>query len=339
MLRHLIHHWERRLYERDERRRVVRPFEWGLEFLGNGHAAHDPRKFIEQFNTEVLSESDRFYTPPPSRAADFDFDGFWLRFPSAVRTPYPENNTAQARFFPAGANDRAVIVLPQWNGDEEAHVAVCRGLNRFGISALRLSLPYHDRRMPAELARADYMVSSNIGRTIQAVQQAVQDARRAADWLRLRGVKRLGIMGTSIGSCVAWLAFVHDERLEVGVFNHVSSYFGDVVWEGITTSHIRQSLEQHLTREEVRRAWLAISPSAYVARMRGHERKALSISARYDLTFPVELSRLFLEDCQRHRVAVHKAFLPCGHYTSGRAPFKFLDGYYIVNFFRQAWKA
>ena len=74
--------------------------------------------------------------------------------------------------------------MPQWNGKEDAHVAICKGLNYFGISALRLSLPYHDWRMPPELERADYLVSSNIGRTIQAVQQAVQDIRRCADWLQ-----------------------------------------------------------------------------------------------------------------------------------------------------------
>ena len=57
MLRHLMHHWERRLYQRDTNR-VVRPFEWGLEFLGNGHAAHNPRQFIAEFNEEVLAASE-----------------------------------------------------------------------------------------------------------------------------------------------------------------------------------------------------------------------------------------------------------------------------------------
>jgi hypothetical protein len=337
MLRHLIHRWERRLQQRDTNR-VVRPFEWGLEFLGNGHAAHQPQEFINQFNAEVLAASDRFYAPPPACAADFDFDGHWLRFPSGVETPYPQNNLVHARYFPAGSGDCAVIVLPQWNADEEGHVALCRLLARCGVAALRLSLPYHDRRKPDHLERADYMVSANIGRTIQAVRQAVQDVRRAADWLLLRGVKRVGVMGTSVGSCVSWLAFVHDERLEAGAFNHVSSYFGDVVWQGITTAHIRQSLETHLTREEARRAWLTISPSAYVPRMRGHRRQALMISARYDLTFPPELSRIVFEDCARHGVAIRKAFLPCGHYTSGQAPFKYLAAWYIVNFFRKAWR-
>ncbi|HZS05849.1 MAG TPA: abhydrolase domain-containing 18 [Blastocatellia bacterium] len=353
MYGNLIRNWERRCHDRDIDKRQVRPFEWGLEFLGNvrhghngrnghhghpDHTAHHPKEVLERFNSSVLADSDSFYTPPPGRQADFDFDGRWLRFPSAVETPYPKNNLVHARYFPAGADDCAVIVSPQWNGSEEAHVAICRGLNYFGISALRLSLPYHDRRMPEELTRADYMVSSNIGRTIQSVRQAVQDVRRAADWLRLRGVKRIGVMGTSIGSCTSWLAFVHDERLEVGVFNHVSAYFGDVVWEGITTSHIRQSLEEHLTPEEARRVWLAISPSAFMQKAGGLRRRALMITARYDLTFPYDLSRIVFEDCARYGVKVDKVVLPCGHYTSGKAPFKFLDGYHIVNYFRRAWR-
>ena len=41
------------------------------------------------------------------------------------------------------------------------------------FSVLRISLPYHDRRMPPELTRADYAVSANIGRTIDATRQAV----------------------------------------------------------------------------------------------------------------------------------------------------------------------
>jgi hypothetical protein len=27
------------------------------------------------------------------------------------------------------------------------------------------------------------------------------------------------------------------------------------------------------------------------------------------------------------------AKLPCGHYTTGKAPFKYLDGYYLTKFF------
>jgi len=332
-----MHGVERSLHARDVNLRLGGPFEWGLENLGARETGDDPRTVIDRFNAEVIDASDRFYTPAPALSSDFDFDGYWLRFPSAIMTAHEKNDVVHARYFPAGNEGCAVIVAPHWNADEGAYLGLCRALNRFGISALRLSLPYHDRRMPEELTRAEYMVSANIGRTIQAVRQAVQDVRRAADWLSLRGIHRIGLTGTSIGSCVAWLAFVHDERLRAGAFNLVSSFFGDVVWRGLTTSHIRRSLETVLTEEEVRRVWMTISPSAFTHRLRRDGRQALLISARYDLTFLPELAQIFFDDCEQRGVPIRKVLLSCGHYTIGRAPFKYIDGWYLVNFFRRAF--
>src|SRR5215813_14055283 len=351
MLRTLMHHFERRLHARDVEARISHPFEWGLEFIGAGRGVtHNPqsaRQFIKDFNAEALAGSDSFYTPPPSSESDFESSAsgpdrrppfFWLKFTSAITTPYEKNNLVHARYFPAGKGDGAVIVSPQWNANEDSHVALCRALNRFGVSALRLSLPFHDRRMLDGFTRADFLVSANIGRTIQSVRQAAPDIRRAADWLFFQGYKRVGVVGTSIGSCVSWLAFIHDERLEAGVFNMVSSWFGDVVWRALTTSHIRKSLESELTAEEVREVWMTISPSAHTARLARERRPVLFISTKYDLTFLPDLARIFFDDCDRYNVPARKIFLPCGHYTLGQTPFKYIDAFHIINFFRRLWQ-
>ena len=146
-------------------------------------------------------------------------------------------------------------------------------MSRLGISALRISLPYHDYRMPAELERADYAVSSNIGRTIDATRQAVIDVRCCFDWLESQGYRRLGIVGTSLGSCYACLASAHDRRIRVNVFNHCSTYFGDVVWTGLSTQHIRAGLEQHIDADKLREAWMAISPVNYLDKLAPQERQ------------------------------------------------------------------
>src|SRR5215213_8833186 len=266
MFRRMIHSWERKLSRRDNDRKVW-PFDWGLEFLDHGWLASPKSEsnsgngsggiggdFLFEFNNLAIAESDLFFRPEPVR--HYSFDGHWLTFDSPLETPYRENNIVHARYFPVPdrskngsggtgtdverARGRAVIVLPQWNADAESHVALCRLINRVGIASLRLSMPYHDRRLLAGFTRAEYMVSANLGRTLQACRQAVMEVRAAADWLIAQGYERIGIMGTSIGSCIGFLAFVHDERLRVGAFNHVSSYFGDVVWEGISTAHVRR---------------------------------------------------------------------------------------------------
>ena len=363
MLRRVIHSWERKLSQKDLNRMMI-PFEWGTEFLcdfpatvdthskssaSNGHS-DNPRQIIFDYNERAITNSNRFFEPPAA-VTDFSFDGHWLSFPSFVRTPYENNNTAHARYFPVPthggrvngsraheverARGRAVIVLPQWNADVESHVGLCRLLNRVGLAALRLSLPYHDRRTPESLIRADYMVSANLGRTLQACRQAVIDLRGAIDWLMAQGYDRIGITGTSIGSCIAFLAFVHDERLSAGAYNHVSSYFGDVVWEGISTAHVRRGLETALTREEVRQAWLAISPNSYIGLLTRNPRRGLFLSARYDLSFPPGLSRLLFEECDHHGLNYDRTLVPWGHYTTGKTPFKYYVGYSIVNYLRK----
>jgi hypothetical protein len=231
---------------------------------------------------------------------------------------------------------RAVVVLPQWNADAESHVALCRLLKRLGIAALRLTMPYHEERRPAELERADFLVCPNVGRTLQSMRQAVSDTRAAAAWLRARGYSRVGIVGTSVGSCTAFLAFVHDEQIDAGVFNHVSGYFADVVWRGISTRHVRAGLEGSLTLEELRELWMPISPLAFTDRMTAQRARPMRfIAARHDLTFPADLSREVIERVRSSGVPLDVAWLPCGHYTSGQRPWVYLDGWKIVAFLRK----
>jgi hypothetical protein len=199
----------------------------------------------------------------------------FLRFTSPERTPYPENDQVNARWYPAAAAHQdsnrprqAIVVLPQWNADAFSHNALCSIFNRMGISALRLSQPYHDIRRPAELERSDYAVSANVGRTLSACRQAVVDIRCCLDWLEEQGYEHFGVLGTSLGSCYAFLASAHDARLRVNAFNHASTSFGDVVWAGQSTRHIRQALaEAGLSQERIRALWAAISPCSYFPKL------------------------------------------------------------------------
>jgi hypothetical protein len=226
-----------------------------------------------------------------------------------------------------------VVVLPQWNCKWEGQVQLCRVLQKAGITTLRLSLPYHHQRKPAYLERAEYLVSSNIGRTLTAIRQAVLDARRAGDWLLERGYKRIGILGTSVGSCIGFLAFAHDDRFSAGAFIHVASFFADVVWNGLSTRHVRQSLEAGVDLERLRYLWSPISPYPFVERLRGGSERVLMLSGRYDTTFLPNLSQQIYDKIDRCGIECDRIWLPCGHYTMGQLPFSAVVGYRLVRFF------
>jgi dienelactone hydrolase len=336
-----MHARERRHAQRDTNR-IVRPFEWGTAFIKEHVNGDDPRHIFRQHTQEVMRSSEDFYALP--EITDYQLADGLLTWTSAIQTLSPENNLVRARYFPAPPKKsgnvkprRAVLLLPQWNAQPESHVNLCHVLNRLGIAALRLTLPYHEQRRPPELERADHLVSSNIGRTIQSMRQAVLDARAAVTWLiEHEGYERVGIMGTSIGSCAAFLAYAHDARIGMGVFNHVSGYFADVVWHGISTQHVRKGFGEVVTLDELREYWLPISPVPFITRLlEMRPRPMRFIAARYDLTFPVDLSRNVIAEAKRHGLALDVAWLPCGHYTSGEKPWVYLDGWKIASFFRK----
>lgn len=344
MIARLFHAWERRLHA-VSKDRVVRPFEWGLDWIDlNGYSPDAlPEQILLDWASHAVSDSPRFFETPDTSEYTFrpNVDGATgaLSFPSALHTRYPENNTVHALYFRSNGRSqrrgrrtgkRAVLVLPQWNAGPDGHVGLCRLLNRFDLSALRLTLPYHDARRPAELGRADYIVSANIGRTVQACRQAVMDARRAIAWLASQGYDRIGILGTSLGSCLSLLTAAHEPRVRAQALNHISPYFADVVWRGLSTTHVRAALEGAVELDRLREIWLPISPHVYLERIR--EKKTLLVYAKYDLTFPVDLSRELVGEFNRLRIPHELAVLPCGHYSTGVTPFKFLDGFVLARF-------
>jgi dienelactone hydrolase len=361
--------WENRLTSVDDNR-VVRPLDWGVEWAHDwpcrngvpaGQTPADPETFFADYNQRIIANSDEFYSyrvptdfrlekrevqvfstralPDPKLEAKVrDTHAEFLRFTSPVSTPYPENNLANARWFPAKGR-RALVLLPHWNADALAYSSLCKVLNLLGVSVLRLSMPYHDIRMPAETGRADYAVSANIGRTLDAVRQGVVDIRCCLDWLEQQGKSQLGLIGTSLGSCYAFIASAHDRRIRVAAFNHASTYFADVAWHGQTTRHIRQGIEPEIDLERLRKLWLAISPMVYFDKFSRHRKKSLIIYADYDLTFLPEFSRQVVDEFVRHELDHRVVVLPCGHYTTGETPYKYMDGWNLASFFRTAFEA
>jgi pimeloyl-ACP methyl ester carboxylesterase len=177
-------------------------------------------------------------------------------------------------------------------------------------------------------------VSANVTRTLQVCRQAVLDARRAIAWLHREGFDRIGILGSSLGSCLALLTTAHEPLVRAQALNHISPYFADVVWRGLSTEHVRAGLDGHIELDLLRALWGPISPRWFLERVR--DRKTLLVYARYDLTFPVDLSEDLVREFRDLGIPHEVAVLSCGHYSTGKAPFKFVDGFVLTRFLRRA---
>lgn len=346
MIRDYFHRWEQDLAAVSKHERVVRAFEWGEDWIEPPGSSASGVHAVSEWVDRVMQDTDAFYTPGPTRytftkapdAIRATGEEGVLTFQSGYTTPHPENNTVVCRYFPAnpirapkpGSPRRAVVVLAQWNSDAEGHIGLCKLLSKLGIASLRISLPYHDARMPPELTRADYIVSANIARTLQVCRQAVCDVRLALWWLRDQGYERLGLLGTSLGSCLAYLTACHEPLVKAQALNHVSPYFGDVVWRGLSTEHVREGLEGHVNLEQLRDLWRPISPWSFLDRL--HDKTTLMVYAKYDLTFPVDLSLQLIAEIRRRQLPLEVRVLPCGHYSTGVSPYKYLDGWYLGKF-------
>ena len=61
---------------------------------------------------------------------------------------------------------------------------------------------------------------------------------------------------------------------------------------------------------------------------------ATTAGQTYDLTFLPEYSKVVVEKFVEHGLNAEFRVLPCGHYTTGETPFKFMDGWHIGKFLK-----
>ena len=326
-----IRRYEHARWTTDDNRRVF-PFEWGLDHIGGRREESDPRGFLNEWVPETLAHSEEWFAAPPAQdyvlhpPENGGTGGRVLTFTSHIVSPWPENNRVYARFFKARSSGPAVVVLPNWNAKWDGQLNLCRWLNALGITTLKLSLPYHDRRVARGHERADQLVGANVGLTLQATRQAITDTRQCLRWLEQQGYTRLGLLGTSIGSAVGSITMAHDRAVRAGAFLHVSTYFSDAVRTGMTTMHVWEGLRSKVGEDELRLYWSPVSPVPYLDRLRNSGQRMLMVSGKYDPTFWYEFTGEMFRSMREKGIDLETLVLPCGHYSLELAPFAFTAG-------------
>ena len=73
-------------------------------------------------------------------------------------------------------------------------------------------------------------------------------------------------------------------------------------------------------------------------RFAAQPKKVLVVHAKYDLTFLEQYSLEVLRSFSELGIDFVSKVLPCGHYTTGETPYKFIDGWYLGSFVYSAFK-
>jgi alpha/beta hydrolase family protein len=304
---------ERRLGSEGGPVKFAGPASVGPDYLDSGHDDDDLPRLLAGVSA-ALRDADAYFTGGSSPI--FRRQGSLLAFhsPSAGDGP---NSIARAQIYDCGRRRRAVVLLPYWNATREASRPFGTLLARCGVTCVQLSLPYHDERQTIGVGFARELACENLGLTIRSNRQAVLDARACLTWLEQEGYQRIGIVGVSIGASIASIVAALDARVRAAALLLMADDFADVVWTGSATRHVRASLEQRFTRDDVRAAWSVISPAAHAARLSARLDRLLIVSGELDTVFLPELTRNYVERLRSLGLCPAWTRYDCGHYTLG----------------------
>ncbi|NTI26692.1 dienelactone hydrolase-related enzyme [Rhizobium rhizogenes] len=272
-----------------------------------------------------------FFDEPSGSDQGFQRQDGWLKFPSGMSTDVEENNVVWAKITESGSFDQALVIFHHWNASAR-NQQIASFFSKRGITVVEIAMPYHfERRRPGS-AHADYMLSPNLGRTIQSVRQAVWDGRKLIRWLKSEGYREISVLGMSLGSWVAGLIAAHEPAVSKASLFLTAGSLADMVWTGRATRSIRESLEPEIKLTDLRRAWAPLNLENYSHNLARSDLDLHVVLAKRDKVVLPELSQRFMQRLKDAGAQPSILELNCGHYSLGMPPYILLAGLSLKRF-------
>ena len=260
-----------------------------------------------------------FYDDPSGDTLGFEMNEDWIKFPSGISTDVEVNNVVWAKVTDSGSLDHALVVFHHWNASTRNR-RIANFFSKRGITVVEIALPYHFERSRPNSTHADYILSPNLGRTIQSMRQAVWDGRKLIRWLKSEGYGEISVLGMSLGSWVAGLVAAHEKSVRKASLFLTAGSFADFVWTGRATQKIRKSLELEIDLANLRTAWGPINLENYVDRLARPDLDLQVVLAKRDKVVLPELSHRFLQTLHDAGGSPDILELNCGHYSLAWPP-------------------
>ena len=280
---------------------------------------------------ERAAATPSFYRLPQGGVPEFRRDGEFLTFQSDITTDVEENNLVWAKITESGSHDKALVIFHHWNA-RSRNRQIAGYFSKRGITVVEIAMPYHFERSRPGSDYADYMLSANLGRTIQSLRQAVWDGQKLIRWLKSEGYREISVLGMSLGSWVAGLVAAHDTNVSKASLFLTAGSLADMVWTGRATRAIRESLESMIDLSHLRRAWAPLDLGNCVYSLARPDLDIQLILAKRDKVVLPELSIALLESLNNAGVNPDVLQLNCGHYSLAIPPYILLAGINLKRF-------
>ena len=325
-----LDHWDERRARRGEQGKGATNLVLDTErAFPHANGIEDLEEFLALADQAAADPT--FFDEPSGRLEDFQREGEWLKFPSDVTTDVEQNNVVWAEISESGSFDQAMVVFHHWNATARNR-QIAKFFSRRGITVVQIAMPFHfERRRPSSL-HADYMLSANLGRTIQSVRQGVLDGRKLIRWLKSEGYREISVLGMSLGSWVAGAVAAHDTAVSKASMFLTAGSLADMVWTGRATRSIRNSLEPAIELSDLRRAWGPLNLENYVDRLARPDLDLHVVLADRDKVVLPELSQRFMLMVKDAGAKPTILKLNCGHYSLSIPPYIFLAGWGLKRF-------
>ncbi|MFA6560920.1 MAG: alpha/beta fold hydrolase [Verrucomicrobiia bacterium] len=209
-----------------------------------------------------------------------------FQFDSPLQSPWAVNNRVNGNYFVGSGDDTlerpVVLFLHGWNASIAYYVNYCRTghrLARRGIHCALVNLPYHVQRKPNRWN--EYFLTENISQTVQAVQQAVIEARIILRWLRSHHRGPVGVWGISLGGWIASILACVERELDFAILMTPAVRLDRQIWELAFLKAMKAVfLEQGASQEDIARIAAPMLPKFHQPLL--ERDRILLIEALYD---------------------------------------------------------
>lgn len=260
-----------------------------------------------------------FFADPGQKDTVVTREDGWIRFKSSVSTGVEENDLVWAKVTKRRSTDRALVVFHHWNASFRSP-KIANFFSRRAVAVVEMAMPYHLERSRPASSYADYMLSPNLGRTMQSMRQAVLDGRKLIRALKNEGYEDISVLGMSLGSWVAGLIAAHDPIVRRAALFLSAGSLADMVWTGRATHHIRASLEPEISLVDLRRAWGPLNLENYADNLARTDLDLQFVFATRDTVVLPELSKHLMAKLENAGAAPGILELNCGHYSLSLPP-------------------